>query len=88
MYSGLPLKPYPVVPLDELQKSGLPEVPITIDDPNLCPRYSTLRFSGVRAQASDLLGAKRLAHDGLRTIDILVDLTNYIMLELGQPMHG
>src|SRR5262249_55268273 len=77
---GLPLKAYPAVPLNELTSDSLPEVPITIDDPSKCPRYSALRFSGVKAQTSPLWMQKRLTYVGLRPIGILVDLTNYIMV--------
>jgi phenylalanyl-tRNA synthetase beta chain len=83
-----PLKPYPVVSLAELTAPDLPEVPITIDDPGKCPRYSALRFTGVKPRPSPLWMQARLAHVGLRPIDILVDLTNYVMADLGQPMHA
>lgn len=82
------LKPYPIVPPDELDDPQLPAVPIVIDDPVKCPRYTALRFTGVRPQPAPLWMQVRLAHVGLRPIDILVDLTNYIMVELGQPMHA
>jgi phenylalanyl-tRNA synthetase beta chain len=84
----LKLKPYLVVPLAEFNQPGLPEIPIVIDDPAKSPRYSALRFTGVRPQPAPLWMQTRLAHVGLRPIDILVDLTNYIMCELGQPMHA
>ena len=83
-----PLAAYPVVPLEELTAHDLPEIPIVIDDPVKSPRYSGLRFTGVRPQAAPLWMQVRLAHVGMRPIDILVDLTNYIMAELGQPMHA
>ncbi len=82
------LKPYPVVRLEELTGVDLPEIPIAIDDPRRCPRYSGLRFGNVGSQAAPLWMQLRLGHVGLRPIDCLVDLTNYIMLELGQPMHA
>ncbi len=82
------LKPYPIVPPEELDDPQLPAVPIVIDDPAKCPRYTALRFTGVRPQPAPLWMQVRLAHVGLRPIDILVDLTNYIMAELGQPMHA
>ncbi len=87
-FYGKPLAPYKVVPLEELQSADLPEVPITIDAPEACPRYSALRFTGVKPQPAPLWMQARLALVGLRPIDILVDLTNYIMLELSQPMHA
>jgi phenylalanyl-tRNA synthetase beta chain len=85
---GLKLRPYPVVPVAELDNKSLPEIPIIIDDAGKSPRYSALRFTGVRPQPAPLWMQVRLAHVGLRPIDILVDLTNYIMAELGQPMHA
>lgn len=84
----VPLRPYPVVPLGELSPAGLPEVAITIDDPARCPRYSGLKFTGVKSQPAPLWMQVRLAHVGMRPIDVLVDLTNYIMADLGQPMHA
>src|SRR5205085_3985142 len=85
---GVPLKAYPVAPLEELTREELPAIPITIDDPAKCPRYSALRLAGVQAKPSPIWMQVRLAHVGLRPIDLLVDLTNYIMAELGQPMHA
>jgi len=84
----VPLKSYPVADRDVLTDPSLPEIPIIIDEPAKCPRYSALRMSGVRAQPAPLWMQVRLAHVGLRPIDLLVDLTNYIMVELGQPMHA
>jgi phenylalanyl-tRNA synthetase beta chain len=85
---GKPLEPYPVAPLKDIDNPSLPEIPIVIDDPAKSPRYSALRFTGVRPQPAPLWMQVRLAHVGLRPIDVLVDLTNYIMAELGQPMHA
>lgn len=85
---SVPLKPYDVVPIEELTSLDKPEVPITIDDPEASPRYSALRFAGVKPQPAPLWMQVRLAHVGMRPIDILVDLTNYITAELGQPMHA
>ncbi|GJM23960.1 MAG: phenylalanine--tRNA ligase beta subunit [Phycisphaerae bacterium] len=83
-----PLTPYPVADLDTLANNKQPKVPITIDDAVRCPRYSALKMTGVRAQAAPLWMQTRLGHVGLRPIDCLVDLTNYIMADLGQPMHA
>ncbi len=85
---GRPLKDCPMAAAEELEPPGLPAVEITIDDPELCPRYSALRLAGVRPQPAPWWMQARLAHVGLRPIDLLVDLTNYIMVELGQPMHA
>jgi phenylalanyl-tRNA synthetase beta chain len=85
---GLPLKPYATTALAELHRPDLPAVPIEIDDPEMCPRYSALVMKGLKVQPAPLWMQVRLALCGQRPIDLLVDLTNYIMLELGQPMHA
>ncbi|HVP13655.1 MAG TPA: phenylalanine--tRNA ligase subunit beta [Phycisphaerae bacterium] len=85
---GLPLRPYPITNPAELHRPDLPAVPIEIDDPEKCPRYTALVMKGLRAQPAPLWMQVRLALCGQRPIDLLVDLTNYIMLELGQPMHA
>ncbi|MBN2563011.1 MAG: phenylalanine--tRNA ligase subunit beta [Phycisphaerae bacterium] len=85
---GVPLKAYDVTDPTELTRPDLPAIPIEIDDPALCPRYSGLLMKGLKAQPAPLWMQVRLALCGQRPIDLLVDLTNYIMLELGQPMHA
>ena len=63
-------------------------VKIEIDDLNLCPRYSALVFENVTVQPSPLWLQARLTAVGLNPINNIVDLTNYIMAELAQPMHA
>ena len=82
------LKPLPVAPLDELTSSDRPEIPIVLDDPVKCPRYTGLLLRGVSVQPAPLWMQVRLAHVGVRPISLLVDLTNYIMAEIAQPMHA
>ncbi len=84
----LPLKPYPVTPIAELTVASLPEVPIKIADPDACPRYSAIVLEGVPTQPAPQWMQLRLSHVGQRPISGLVDLTNYVMCELGQPMHA
>ena len=84
----LPLKPLPVVNTDELTDDSLPEIPIEIDDPQACPRYSGIMFEGFHNEPAPALIQGRLANVGIRPINALVDLTNYIMAEIGQPMHA
>ncbi len=86
--TGLPLKPYPVVSLEELSDDSLPRIEIEIDDPEAGPRYSGIVLEGVPTQPAPLWMQLRLGHVGMRPITGLVDLTNYIMADLGQPMHA
>ncbi|MCB9851641.1 MAG: phenylalanine--tRNA ligase subunit beta [Phycisphaerales bacterium] len=83
----LPLKPYDITPIDQL-KCNKPAIPIEIDDATLCPRYTGLLMTGLKPIPSPVEMQVRVALCGMRPIDLLVDLTNYIMLELGQPMHA
>jgi phenylalanyl-tRNA synthetase beta chain len=63
-------------------------IPVSVQDPQLCPRYSALRIEGVAAEESPAWLARRLEAAGMRPINLLVDITNYVMLEYGQPMHA
>ena len=73
---------------DLSQYDALPDYPLTIDDLDSCPCYCCIELDGVAALPSPLELQYRLHALGQRTFNILVDLTNYIMLELGQPMHA
>jgi phenylalanyl-tRNA synthetase beta chain len=61
---------------------------VTIEDPQLCPRYIGRVLTGVRVGPSPMWMVQRLAHAGQRSISNLVDITNYVMLETGHPLHA
>mgnify|MGYP001055303130 FL=1 len=61
---------------------------IELADADACPRYSGLVVDGVSVSESPDWMAHRLEAAGMRPIANLVDCTNYVMLELGQPLHG
>jgi phenylalanyl-tRNA synthetase beta chain len=61
---------------------------ITVADAERCPRYLARIIDGVGATASPLTVQARLTAAGMRPISAIVDATNYVMLELGQPLHA
>ncbi len=63
-------------------------VNIRIDDPDLCPRYSAALIRDVRVASSPEWMQRRLRAAGMRPITNIVDITNYVMLEWGQPLHA
>jgi len=72
----------------ELLPEGPAAVDIQIEDLSLCPRYSALVFENVRVQPSPLWLQCRLTAIGLNPINNIVDMTNYVMAEIAQPMHA
>jgi phenylalanyl-tRNA synthetase beta chain len=72
----------------DLLPSGPAAVKIQIEDLSLCPRYSALVFEGIKVQPSPLWLQYRLTAIGLNPINNIVDMTNYVMAELAQPMHA
>jgi phenylalanyl-tRNA synthetase beta chain len=72
----------------ELLPQGPAAVNIQIEDLDLCPRYSALVFENVRVQPSPWWLQYRLTAIGLNPINNIVDMTNYVMSELAQPMHA
>ena len=67
-------------------KKDLP-LEIKITKPSLCPRFTALVFDNVVIKPSPKLIQERLEKSGIRAINNVVDISNYLMLELGQPMH-
>ena len=82
--TGRKLKEYPV---DTTDYSKLPNLNIDVQSPT-CYRYTGLRMENISKNVSPMTMQIRLYYCGMRAISLLADLTNYIMLELGQPMHS
>lgn len=63
-------------------------VKVIVEDGELCPRYCAKYISDVTIKPSPKWMQRRLALMGIRAINNLVDITNYVLLEMGQPMHA
>jgi phenylalanyl-tRNA synthetase beta chain len=61
---------------------------VTITDPALCPRFAIGLIEGVQIGESPRWMQRRLSHAGMRPINVVVDISNYVMLEWGQPTHA
>ncbi|HAJ95711.1 MAG TPA: phenylalanine--tRNA ligase subunit beta, partial [Actinobacteria bacterium] len=61
---------------------------IKIEDTDLCPRYSAMLFEDIPVEDSPVWLKNRLILCGIRPVDLIVDITNYVMLETGQPLHA
>ena len=83
--SGRELKPLSSVNLSDFD--SLPKVDMKIEDP-LCQRYSCIQVENITKTVSPQNMRIRLFYCGMRGINLLADLTNYLMLEMGQPMHA
>lgn len=78
-----------LLPLDILEiTNNLEDLDIVIKDNSLCYRYTGLKIENIKNKETPLDMQIFLYYAGMRSISLLVDLTNYLMLELGQPMHA
>ncbi|MGQ9769103.1 MAG: phenylalanine--tRNA ligase subunit beta [Thermogutta sp.] len=81
-----PLRPLPVVDLS--QYDSLRVYPLRVDDYENCPCYGCIELRIRAGVAAPLVIQRRLHALGQRTFNLMVDLTNYIMWEIGQPTHA
>lgn len=77
----------PEIQLDASGPGVAGRAAVTIDEPELCPRFTATLIEGVTIRPSPLWMQRRLTMAGMRPINNIVDVSNYVMLELGQPNH-
>ena len=85
--TGNPLK----LPTVDLQESGInirDLTSVTIDAPDLCPRYAARVIQGVKVAESPAWLQQRLESVGIGVINNIVDVTNFVLMEYGQPLHA
>ncbi len=79
------------LPLKEAQSElpkGLPEYQIQIDSPEQCPRYTATKIENVYVKESPAWLKTLITNGGMRPINAIVDITNFVMMAVGQPLHA
>lgn len=77
----------PAVDAFAIENTAL-SIPVTVENPEACPRYSAVTISGVKVTESPDWLKNALLTIGLRPINNIVDVTNFVLHELGQPLHA
>jgi phenylalanyl-tRNA synthetase beta chain len=85
--TGGPLR-LPQIHYEELEDSIGSFASVDIAEPDLCPRYCASLITGIKIASSPSWLQQRLNSCGMRPINNVVDVTNYVMLEYGQPLHA
>jgi len=79
---------HPDIGTSEAGRAIADRTSVTIEDPDLCPRYTACLIEGVTIGPSPAWLQDRIRSVGMRPINNVVDITNFVMMELGQPLHA
>ncbi len=79
---------YPDIPISDSDRTILDYTSVTIDDPERCPRYAAKLVFDITVAPSPFWLQDRLMSVGLRPVNNIVDITNFVMMETGQPLHA
>jgi phenylalanyl-tRNA synthetase beta chain len=79
---------WPEVATDLSPKAAGEPIKVTVEEPDLCPRYTGITLRNVKVGESPEWLQNRLRTVGLRPINNIVDVTNFVMMEVGQPLHA
>jgi phenylalanyl-tRNA synthetase beta chain len=85
--TGRVLKEIDYIKEEQFRNCSDASLDINIEDNIKCLRYSAIKIRNIKADKSPQLIERRLTNCGLRLINIIVDLANYVMLDIGQPLH-
>lgn len=78
----------PKIVIKETKENIKDKIEVKVEDSGLCPRYTARMAEGVHIKESPHWMRRRLILSGVRPINNIVDITNYVMLETGQPLHA
>ncbi len=78
----------PDASIEEVEPPSSKMLKVFVDSPDMGPYYTGRYISGVTVRESPLFIQSRLARVGIRSISNVVDITNYVLMELGQPLHA
>ncbi|GAB4362784.1 MAG: phenylalanine--tRNA ligase subunit beta [Calditrichia bacterium] len=78
----------PPITLNEAEEAASDKIKIRIDNPEGCPRYSARYIENIQVGKSPNWLVRRLEAVGMRSVNNVVDATNYVMLETGHPLHA
>ena len=81
---NLEMKELPKTTIDK----NLPEYKVNILDPDRCPRYAALEIADVYVKEAPIWMKASIINGGMRPINAIVDITNYVMMAVGQPLHA
>ena len=79
---------WPEVAADLTPKASGEAIKVTVEEPDVCPRYTGITLRNVKVGESPEWLQNRLRTVGLRPINNVVDVTNFVMMEVGQPLHA
>src|SRR3990167_8734122 len=81
-------KPLKMPKLKDLSHLNAGDIEITLENPDLCYRFNTITIKNLSHKPSPDWLKSRLEQYGVKSISALVDITNYVMIEFGQPLHA
>ena len=73
--------------VEDFHTENTDNIDVVVEDTNRCPRYSGVTVSGIKVGQSPAWLKHRLEAAGLRSINNIVDISNYVLMEVGQPLH-
>ena len=78
----------PLKELDTDLPQGLPEYKVTIEEPDRCPRFTATKIENIHVKESPQWMKTLITNAGMRPINAIVDITNFVLMAVGQPQHA